>query len=235
MKTAGTHLRSWILMLLAGSCMLFFSTFSVSRAESAVKTKDRAQQTSLQAPPVLAGQAQEEVDAKSAGCLTCHSTTDSASMHPGDTVHLGCTDCHGGKADVTLPPGTAKGSSAYEELKKKAHVAPRWAIDAYSSANPVRAYTKWLQESTEYIQFVNPGDLRVADRTCGTAGCHMPEVRRVRTSMMTHGAMLWAAALYNNGSFPLKNAHFGQSHSTDGIPQKLQTWPPPTDEETRKK
>ena len=31
--------------------------------------------------------------------------------------------------------------------------------------------------------------------------------------MMTHGGMLWGAALYNNGSFPLKNTRFGESYS----------------------
>ena len=72
-----------------------------------------------------------------------------------------------------------------------------------SSANPIRPYTNWLKESKEYIQFVNPGDLRVAEETCGTAGCHAREVRAVQTSMMTHGAMLWQAALYTNGALPV--------------------------------
>ncbi len=31
--------------------------------------------------------------------------------------------------------------------------------------------------------------------------------------MMTHGAMLWGAALYNNGSFHLKDPRFGESYS----------------------
>ena len=57
----------------------------------------------------------------------------------------------------------------------------------------------------------------------------------MRSSMMTHGAMLWGAALYNNGSFPYKNPHFGESYDADGKPQRLQTWPPPTEEETRNK
>ena len=62
-----------------------------------------------------------------------------------------------------------------------------------------------------------------------------PEVQRVRTSMMTHGAMLWGAALYNNGALPDKNPRFGESYSRDGTPQRLLTWPPPTAEETAKK
>ena len=63
----------------------------------------------------------------------------------------------------------------------------------------------------------------------------MPEVQRVRTSMMTHGAMLWGAALYNNGAVPFKDPHFGESYASDGTPQRLQTFPPPTQEETRTK
>ena len=45
---------------------------------------------------------------------------------------------------------------------------------------------------------------------------------------MTHGAMLWGAALYNNGSVPFKRARFGESYSMNGVPQRLQTVPPPT-------
>ena len=37
--------------------------------------------------------------------------------------------------------------------------------------------------------------------------------------------MLWGAALYNNGSFPLKQARFGESYSMNGVPQRLQTVP----------
>jgi hypothetical protein len=53
--------------------------------------------------------------------------------------------------------------------------------------------------------------------------------------MMTHGGMLWGAALYNNGSVPFKNARFGESYSADGLPQTIKTVPTPTPEETRSK
>src|SRR5262249_15623279 len=176
-------------------------------------------------------QPKEAVDAKSSGCVSCHTSTDSASMHPTDTVQLGCTDCHGGDAKVSVTTGTAATDPLYAEAKRSAHPQPRLKDFWKSSANPERAYTQWLKESPEYIQFVNPGDLRVADRTCGLSGCHMTEVRKVRTSMMTHGAMLWGAALYNNGAFPYKNPHFGESYDRDGKPQRLQSWPPPSAEE----
>jgi hypothetical protein len=191
------------------------------------------QQGSLQASP--AGQSQTEVDRKNAGCVSCHTSTDEPTMHPTGTVRLACIDCHGGDSTVSLASGVAPSSDEYQQAKRKAH--PKSALPEFSrsSANPVRAYTQWLKENYDYIRFINPGDLRVADQTCGQAGCHVSEVWRVKTSMMTTGDFLWGAALYNNGAFPVKNARFGESYSADGVPQALHTVPPPTPDETRSK
>ena len=180
----------------------------------------------------LLAQTQADADAKSAGCITCHTATDSPTMHPGGLVRLGCTDCHGGDARVRAPQGAVPSDPSYERAKRAAHPTPR-VFNADSSANPIRPYTAWLRESADYIRFINPGDLRVAEQTCGP--CHAAEVFQVRTSMMTTGAMLWEAALYNNGAYPEKNARFGESYARNGQPQRLVTWPPPTPEETRKK
>jgi hypothetical protein len=181
------------------------------------------------------GQSQEEADRKSSGCITCHTSTDEPTMHPTKTVFLGCTDCHGGNSSVSVVAGAAPSSAEYAAAKEKAHVQPREASFKDRSALPERTYTKWLKESPEFIKFVNPGDLRVAPETCGAAGCHAKEVRASSTSMMTHAGLLWGAALYNNGGYPTKNTHFGESYDRDGKPQSIKTFPPPTPEETRVK
>jgi len=182
---------------------------------------------------LLLNQTQQEADRNSAGCITCHVHVDQPTMHTTGTVRLGCVDCHTGDPLVSLPAGASPGSPAYKQAEDKAHPRPRFPDLWRNAPNPpVRAYTAWLKESPEYIQFVNPGDLRIADRTCGQAGCHAAELRAVRTSMMTHGGMLWGAALYNNGAFPYKNAHFGESYSREGVPQRMRTWPPPSPDET---
>src|SRR5262249_973070 len=125
------------------------------------------------------------------------------------------------------------GGDPAAEDKERAHVHPAHPDAWVSSANPVRSYTLLNHESPEFIRFVNPGDLRVAHISCGTAGCHPNEVLQNKKSMMTPGCMLWGAALYNNGAFPLKQARFGESYSMHGVPQRLQTVPPPTPEEVR--
>ena len=101
--------------------------------------------------------------------------------------------------------------------KRQAHPQPRESENAAQLRQSRREPTPTgCKEDWDYIRFVNPGDLRVAEKTCGTSGCHTAEVRKVQTSMMTHGAMLWGAALYNNGAVPLKTPHFGESYGPDG-------------------
>ena len=139
-------------------------------------------------------------------------------MHVSKNVVLGCTDCHGGNPTPGL-------------TQRKAHVAPRNPVFWETSANPSDSDVLLNHESPEFIQFVNPGDLRVAQNACGL--CHKEEIQHVFHSMMNHGAMLWGAALYNNGAFPLKNYRFGQAYGPNGEPLKLINPEPVTPEDTR--
>lgn len=165
----------------------------------------------------LRRQTREQALAKSHGCVQCHAGA--KDMHNKPSVHLGCCDCHGGN-----PDGTTIDS---------AHVASAFPEAWRTSANPVRSYTLLNHEDPEFIRFVNPGDLRVAHISCGQ--CHPHETLAVKKSMMTHGCMLWGAALYNNGSIPKKWPRYGESYSMNGVPQRLQTVPPPTHEEMTQK
>ncbi|MBI3891385.1 MAG: hypothetical protein HY303_07625, partial [Candidatus Wallbacteria bacterium] len=160
----------------------------------------------------LMKQTRAEADAKSRGCVSCHK--DAEPMHEARTVKLGCTDCHGGNPATTV--------------KEIAHPRPRFPSEWKTAANPQQSFTLLNRESTEWVQFVNPGDLRAAPVTCGTAACHAKEVANVSKSMMTHGAMLWGAALYNNGSYPSKIYRFGESYDANGVPRRIVANPPPT-------
>lgn len=171
----------------------------------------------------LSKQSQAEADRKSVGCISCHTDSDARTMHTARTVVLGCVDCHGGDSAIQLSQGAAVGSAEYDQAKGAAHVAPRFPERWPSAANPQRSYALLNQERPEFVRFVNPGDLRAAPQTCGVKGCHPDEVARAGSSMMTHGAMLWGAALYNNGAFPLKSYRFGESYSPNGEPQRLQS------------
>lgn len=164
----------------------------------------------------LINQSAEEVLRKSQGCITCHGGVEP--MHKSEAVKLGCTDCHGGNADGTTVGG--------------AHVKPRFPDAWKSSANPERSYTLLNREDPAFIKFVNPGDLRVADEACGS--CHAQDVYNVRKSLMTTSSLLWGGAAYNNGIVSSKTYFFGESYSKDGKPQRINTVPPPTEEELKK-
>ncbi len=170
-------------------------------------------------PRNLIDQTQEEANRKSVGCMDCHKTTDAKTMHISPYVVLGCTDCHGGnpKRGLTLT---------------EAHVKPLNPQFWLTSANPANATVLLNHESPEFLRFINPGDLRVADQACGV--CHGDIVRRVPNSMMNHGAMLWNAAAYNNGAIQKKNPIVGQAYGQDGVPLQLNPPFAPTAEETRR-
>jgi len=169
------------------------------------------------------------------GCLTCHGQIEP--MHKfgpaatldkldngKDALGLTCTACHGGNPVATT--------------KEDAHVRPRfpreWEADGKFRI-PERSGPLLERESVEFVRFINPADLRVAAKTCGSSECHSAEQSAVAKSMMTHGAMLWGAALYNNGGFPTKDTNFGEIYSESGAPQSLIQVPQPTVEQRRLK
>ena len=187
-----------------------------SGPDIAVPNTATAQPQALPKPNWI-DQSQAEADSKSRGCLECHTGVEP--MHASKNVVLGCTDCHGGNPTPGLK-------------ETQAHVAPRNPVFWQSSANPNDSSVLLNHESPEFIRFVNPGDLRVADTTCGP--CHNQIVHSVDHSMMRHGAMLWGAALYNNGAYEAKNYRFGQAYGQDGEPLRLLSPVPVTEQMTDK-
>jgi hypothetical protein len=138
----------------------------------------------------------------SQGCLSCHQGIES--MHgDGDTeIGVTCVGCHGGNGSATT--------------EEKAHVRPSNPKLFGSSANPVQSFAALNSESIEFIRFMNPGDYRVAEQTCGR--CHQDIFRRATTSIMAHSSMVPQAGLYNNGIHEAKIPVFGEAYMPDGTP-----------------
>lgn len=102
--------RVWIIGALA---------FALTTGLSASEGEKPVQRDYQKAPDAPASQTWEQADAKSAGCVTCHSNRvlagesnadkasflahDQHTMHASKAVVLGCTDCHGGNASVKNP------------------------------------------------------------------------------------------------------------------------------------
>lgn len=172
-------------------------------------------------PPAPAEQTPEQARAKSVGCMSCHTDTDSMTMHVSPAVVIGCTDCHGGDASAGITPGMAKGDAAYDAVRDRAHVLPRYPKSWHypHSANPERTYSLLNREAPEFIRFVNPGDYRVARQACGA--CHMPLIEANERSLMATGAMFFGGASYNNGILPFKRYIIGEAYTPEGEPARL--------------
>lgn len=182
------------------------------------------------APPAPASQSAGQVEAKSEGCMSCHTETDRKTMHQSPAVKLGCTDCHGGDSEVVRPDGTQQGEESYRQAMNDAHILPRYPDewDTPNSDNPERTYTLLNRESREFIRFMNPSDYRVARESCGA--CHMDIIHKAERSLMATSAMFWGGAAYNNGILDQKNYFLGEAYTEDGEPAKVTAPIEPTEE-----
>ena len=205
-----------VLCMTLGALFTLFASSATALANEEEKPRE-VDYSRVWAGPAPIYQSREDVAARSASCLGCHTATDAPSMHrAGADIRLGCADCHGGDARVAIPEGLAPDAPAYAELRDLAHVLPRypesWRYP--SSANPKRSYALLNREAPEFVRFVNPSDYRVAREACGA--CHLREIQAAERSMMATGAMLWGGGAYNNGILPYKNYVLGESYTREG-------------------
>jgi hypothetical protein len=113
------------------------------------------------------------------GCISCHRPMNPITMerqgikdaHP--FYPLSCTDCHGGNDQV----------NTFTE----AHVFPESGPTFLKNL----AYDQLNEVPLDYLQFINPGDLRVAQKSCGSAspaadggGCHDSIIQGAPSSVM---------------------------------------------------
>lgn len=158
-------------------------------------------------------------------CISCHTGIEQAH---GPIDETECTDCHGGdetstdksSAHVAVPSNynTVRGNSLFP------------APDGYIKDMPPDMLD---QLSESYIRFINPGDIRVAEESCG-GDCHGEIVDFVKTSIMTTNAGHYWPTRYYAG-IQDQNAMLGSVAVTDpdwsgapGTVQSLQTLSPPS-------
>ena len=145
---------------------------------------------------------------QASACETCHVGIES--MHA--DLPMACVDCHGGNDKATS--------------KEQAHVQPN--NKKLFGDRPFYTWSGLNFESPEFVRFLNPSDLRVADQSCGS--CHADQVRNTKKSIMATNAMVHNAVFYNNGAIDSKVAVYGEAFDSHGHPSSLVPNPPPTAE-----
>ena len=197
--------------------------------------EEAVQRVYVRAPNAPANQDSAQVERKSQGCVTCHTESDSKTMHSNPAVKLGCTDCHGGNAAIARPATSSDREDAgYTAAMERAHVLPLYPKSWHypSSANPKQSYTLLNRDAPEYVRFVNPSDYRVAREACGS--CHLPVIQAAERSLMATSAMLWGGAAYNNGILPYKRYILGEAYTREGEPAMVKGPVAPTADMTQR-
>ncbi len=144
-------------------------------------------------------------------CETCHVGIEP--MHANKT-DIACVDCHGGD-DTAI-------------TKEGAHVHPRKGSIFANEARPAESFSYLNLEGPDFIRFLNPSDLRVADKSCGD--CHSDIVDSVKKSIMATNNMVHNAVFYNNGAIASKISIYGEGFDMTSHPTALHPDPQPTPE-----
>ncbi len=146
-------------------------------------------------------------------CMSCHngapnndysgSGLENPHPFPGAAT-LKCTECHGGDpngagmADSHVPPPPQIGDEERQENNNLAYFnrLTLTGIDKF----PDYTVDGVTYSAIDYLQFINPGDLRVVEegRSCGA--CHMPHVTNVSRSLLATEAGVLSGALYAIGA-----------------------------------
>src|SRR5258708_3463464 len=86
-------IKNWI-PAFAGMTAVLLS-LAVSWHAIANEEEKPVERTYAVTPPAPAFQTWTDADAKSKGCVSCHTQSDRKTMHASEAVVLGCTYCHG--------------------------------------------------------------------------------------------------------------------------------------------
>ncbi|MBK7644274.1 MAG: hypothetical protein IPJ19_14730 [Planctomycetes bacterium] len=146
-------------------------------------------------------------------CMLCHNGalqgnytgTGIENPHPfgTDASALDCTTCHGGNPNGTdeltshVPPPPAVGDRTFQDNNAKAYFNRLTLTGLDKFADYVvdgQTYT-----ALDYLQFVNPGDLRIVTIGRGCGQCHTNHAEDVGSSLLATEAGFFSGATYHAG------------------------------------
>ncbi len=139
------------------------------------------------------------------GCLTCHQGIEQAH---GPIAEDNCVTCHGGDDQANTKEGAhIPIPEDWEEIRGSGlPPAPHGFIRDF-------APDQLDQLDPAYVRFINPGDIRVVDETCGQ--CHPEQVATMPTSVMVTNAGHYFPTLFLAGIQPDRLARVGSYGAVD--------------------
>ena len=163
-------------------------------------------------------------------CMQCHNGAQDANDYSGPglenphpftgAANLLCTDCHGGN------PAGADKLASHVPAPPEIGDREQWNNDPYAYFNRLtRAGLDTLDDyqangrnwtALDYLQFINPGDLRVVSRARGCGRCHEEHGESVNQSMLATSTGIFSAAMFTvgvEGAVPENQSLYGGTAS----------------------
>jgi hypothetical protein len=145
-------------------------------------------------------------------CMLCHNGSlqnnyagpGIENPHPFPTAdNLTCTVCHGGNGQAQdqltshVPPPPQIGDDDFQDNNARAYFnrLTLAGIDRY----PDYVANGQVYSALDYLQFINPGDLRVTTQARGCGQCHVNHSEDVSGSLLATEAGVFSGALYAIG------------------------------------
>jgi hypothetical protein len=149
-------------------------------------------------------------------CMNCHNGSEKedyggaglSNPHPFvASGYLSCVQCHGGNGQgqgkaashVTAPPEIG---DRLQQQNDPYAFFNRLTLTSIDKIGPYADAGGQQYTGLDYLQFINPGDLRVVSqgKSCGSAGCHGGRhAEWVNTSLMATAAGIYSGTLFTSG------------------------------------
>ncbi|MBI5435214.1 MAG: hypothetical protein HZA52_20435 [Planctomycetes bacterium] len=173
------------------------------------------------------GETSELQTKSSESCMLCHngSLADDYSGPGIENPHafagadaIQCTQCHGGDpsgtdevtSHVPPPPQIGDDEKLLHDAKAYFNRLTLAGIDKF----PDYTVAGTTYTALDYLQFVNPGDLRVVTLSRGCGECHENHAEEVSTSLLATEAGIFSGATYAIGAENVVAANQGQFEDT---------------------
>ena len=154
-----------------------------------------------------------QVASSSQSCMQCHNGSPNSNDYIGPGIenphpfpgadNILCTTCHGGNPDGAdkdeshIPPPPEIGDRQQWDNNAESYFnrLTLTGIDRYDDYDvDGQTYT-----AIDYLQFINPGDLRVVTRSRGCGQCHQDHAECVNKSVLATSAGIFSGAMHAAG------------------------------------
>lgn len=176
---------------------------------------------------------------RSESCMSCHNGAQEHNDYSGDGMNnphpfrgadeIRCTQCHGGDGEgvgplgshVPPPPFIGGDQNLIQNPEAYFNYLTRTGIDKLEPSiytSPNTGDREW--SNLDYIQFMNPGDLRVVaeGRGCGAQGCHFNEhAQWVPRSMIATTTGLFSGSRFMGGAENRITEYRGRDKDGDSL------------------